>query len=228
MPKLRVGLHLVLTDGMPVLSPDRIPDLVDDEGRLRTNMVSAGAQIFLRPRVRRQVREEIEAQFAAYANTGLTLDHVNSHHHFHLHPTVGAEVVRAAARYGGCGVRVPQEPRATLRRIDSTSKPPSDLLTGPWAALLRARVDRHRLRAPERVFGLSWSGAMTQGRLLSLLQHLPEGTTEIYLHPATTNAFAEAAPGYRYAEELSALLAPDVIAAIRTSRARVGGFRDLP
>ena len=38
--------------------------------------------------VKRQLRAEIEAQFAAFAATGLPFDHVNTHKHFHLHPTI--------------------------------------------------------------------------------------------------------------------------------------------
>ena len=38
--------------------------------------------------LRAQLRAEIEAQFAAFEATGLALDHVNAHKHFHLHPTI--------------------------------------------------------------------------------------------------------------------------------------------
>jgi hopanoid biosynthesis associated protein HpnK len=227
MPGLRVGLHVVLTDGTPTLPPDRIPDLVEHTGVLRKDMVGIGVDIFFRPSVRRQVRAEIEAQFSAYKATGLALDHVNSHHHFHLHPTVAAELVRAAQRHGMCGIRVPYEPHNTLHAIEPSVKLQRDLLTAPWAALLRTRVRRHGLLAPRRMFGLAWSGAMTQARMQALLAILPAGATEIYVHPATTNTFAGAAPGYLYAEELSALTAREVIEAARASGARLGGFREL-
>ena len=66
---------------------------------------------------------------------------------------------------------------------------------------------------------------MTTSRLLGLLRQLPEGRSEIYLHPATTDDFARHAPGYSYAEELAALIAPDVIAAAR--ELRLGGYADF-
>ena len=75
-----------------------MPDLVDGSGNFRTDMARAGAAMFFLPRVRRQLEAEIEAQFAAFAATGLPLDHVNAHKHFHLHPTIaGAD---AADRQG--------------------------------------------------------------------------------------------------------------------------------
>jgi hypothetical protein len=81
------------------------------------------------------------------------------------------------------------------------------------------------LQTCDAVFGLAWSGAMTTTRLLGLLQHLPEGRSEIYLHPATADDFPGHASGYRYADELAALIAPDVLAAARALR--LGGYADF-
>src|SRR4029077_13318102 len=116
LPRLRVGLHLVLVEGRPVLPLQRLPDLVDASGRFRSDMVRLGFDIFARPAVRRQVAAEIEAQFEAYRATGLALDHVNAHKHFHLHPTIAALVIAIGARYGFCGFRVPLQTARGLSR----------------------------------------------------------------------------------------------------------------
>ena len=97
MGSLRVGLHLVLVEGRPTLPSSEIWALVDSGGYFRNDMARAGAAMFFLPHVRRQLAAEIEAQFKAFAATGLELDHVNSHKHFHLHPTIAALVVRIAA-----------------------------------------------------------------------------------------------------------------------------------
>ena len=55
LPALRVGLHLVLVDGLPTLPAERIPDLVDGDGRLRRDLMKIGIDIFARPGVRRQL-----------------------------------------------------------------------------------------------------------------------------------------------------------------------------
>jgi hypothetical protein len=68
------------------------------------------------------------------------------------------------------------------------------------------------------VLGLGWSGEMTANRVAGLVRHLPPGRTEIYVHPALSGGFEGAARGYRYAEELSALVDPDVIEAARPIR----------
>ena len=67
---------------------------------------------------------------------------------------------------------------------------------------------------------------MTRERLAGLIRHLPDGLSEIYLHPAT-GPFAGAAPDYHYREELDALTAPEVITACRDPSLRLGGFGDF-
>jgi hopanoid biosynthesis associated protein HpnK len=226
LPHLRVGLHVVLVDGQPALPPERLPDLVDTSGRLRINLARLGLEICARPSVRAQVRAEIEAQFRAYLSTGLTLDHVNAHKHFHLHPAVASEIIAIGGRYGMRGLRVPREPAGVLTEVESGTKRDPGHVT-PWTKLLAHRVRRAGLRAPDSVFGLTWSGAMSVARLEGLLRHLPAGSTEIYLHPATRDDFVGCAPGYRYTDELAALIAPCITALTRCSDLVLGGYLDL-
>jgi hopanoid biosynthesis associated protein HpnK len=227
MPSLRVGLHLVLVDGAPVLPASQLPDLVDNSRAFRTNMAAAGARIFFSARARGQVAAEIRAQFEAFHATGLTLDHCNAHKHFHLHPTVGRLIVEIGSRFGLRAARVPLEPTGPLAGIDPNARRPSASLIAPWAHLLRRQVRGAGMLAPDQVFGLRWSGAMTKDRLRGLIRHLPEGLSEIYLHPATGDSFPGAVPGYRYTEELAALLSPELAAAARNPSLRLGGFMDF-
>ena len=226
LPDLRVGLHLVLVESWPALPPEQISDLVDASGRLRTDMARFGLDIALKPRVRRQLAAEIMAQFEAFRATGLLLDHVNAHKHFHLHPVIAGEVIRIGRRYGMRALRAPVEPAPVLARVEPDALQGEARLAAPWAALLRRRARRAGLTAPDAVFGLAWSGAMTEARVSGLLRYLPDGLTEIYLHPATASGFAGCAPGYRYADELSALIAPASVEAARACGARLGGYAD--
>ncbi|MBS0282630.1 MAG: hopanoid biosynthesis-associated protein HpnK [Proteobacteria bacterium] len=227
MPSLRVGLHLVLVEGKPVLPARAVPDLVDAQGYFRTDMARAGAAMFFLPKVRAQLAAEIEAQFEAFAATGLKLDHVNAHKHFHLHPTIAGLMVKAGRAHRARGARVPLEPQAVLGRIERHRAPGVVALTAPFARALRARFRRAGIAAPDQVFGLAWSGAMTLPRLKGLIEHLPEGLSEIYLHPAT-GAYPGSAPGYAYGEELRALTDPGMPGLIAAHDIRLGGFCDFP
>jgi hopanoid biosynthesis associated protein HpnK len=226
-PTLRVGLHLVLVDGIPTLPPDQIPDLVDRHGHLRSDMAALGAAIFLRAKVRAQLTAEIEAQFTAFRDTGLPLDHVNAHHHFHLHPTVAREVLAIGRRYGMQALRVPSEPPRLLDALEPDLPHRRDWRTAPWLALLRQRATAERLTTPRQVFGVAWSGAMTESRLAAILRGLPDGLTEVYVHPATADDFPGAAAASRYTEELAALLSTHVAGLLRGAAVATGGFADF-
>lgn len=228
MPNLRVGLHLVLVEGKPVLPADAVPDLVDARGYFRTDMARAGAAMFFLPKVRRQLEVEIEAQFAAFEATGLALDHVNAHKHFHLHPTIADVMVRFAKRHGAKGARVPLEPQNILRKIEKTGASGTVALTQPFARALRSRFRKAGIAAPDQVFGLAWSGAMRASRLVGILSNLPRGLTEIYMHPATGGTFAGSVPHYEYRAELAALIDPRMPGLIASGDIHLGGFSDFP
>ena len=224
-PSLAVGLHLVLVEGQPTLPASQVPDLVGADGLFRTDMVGAAVSIFFSPRVRRQLAAEIEAQFEAYRATGLPLDHMTVHKHFLLHPTIAAHALRIGRRFGLKCARLPIEPRAVIAEAEPQASPASDWVTDPWARLARARFRAAGVLAPDQVFGLRWTGAVTAARMAALIPRLPPGLSEIYLHPATGDGFWGAAPGYRYAEELAALVDPVVVQATRGMRR--GGFSDF-
>jgi hopanoid biosynthesis associated protein HpnK len=225
LPSLRVGLHLTLLQGRPVLPPSAVPQLVNGAGVFPSNPAVLGTRLIASRAARRQLAAEITAQFAAFSDSGLTLDHCNAHLHFHLHPLVGRLMVRIGARFGLRAVRLPLEPAAVLRQLERTWSP-STALTAPFARALRRRLAAAGLLVAERTFGLRWSGQMTGARLAGVIRHLPQGVSEIYLHPAT-GIYPGAAPGYRYAEELQALLAPEVNALCRDPALRLGGFGDF-
>lgn len=225
LTSLRVGLHLVLVEGTPALPSSDIPDLVDEEGLLRTDMGRLGAAVFLRRSVRRQLTAEITTQFEAFRQTGLPLDHVTVHKHFHLHPTVADLVLAIGKTYGARAVRVPLEPQHVLALAEPGVRSASVL--SPWVALLGRKVRTAGVFSARQTFGLAWSGAMTGARVTSLVSGLPLGVSEIYLHPAMRGGFARACPTYRYADELAGLIDPALRDGIERSGARLGGFGDF-
>lgn len=228
LPSLRVGLHLVLVEGRPMLPPGELPDLTTQEGLFRTDMAAMGAEIFFRPKVRAQLAAEIEAQFTAFAATGLTLDHVNTHKHYHLHPTISGLMLAIGRRFGMRAGRAPIEPRAVLAAIaPGAAALGSAWITEPWAKAVRARYRKAGVAVADHVFGLAWSGHMTTDRVAAIVRRLPDGLSELYLHPATSGGFEGAAPGYDYAGELAALTAPEVRAAVEASGAVLGAFADI-
>ncbi len=199
---------------------------MDGNGVFRSDMAALGTLVTCNREARRQLADEVTAQFAAFQATGLALDHCNAHKHFHLHPVIGALLASIGARFGLRAARVPLEPTRVLRKIEPQTPWAPALLMMPWVMLLGRRIRAAGLLTADRVFGLQWSGHMTRDRLLGLLHHLPDGLTEIYLHPAT-GPYPGSAPGYRYREELAALTSAEVVAARRDASLQLGGFQDF-
>lgn len=226
LPTLGVGLHLVLVEGRPALPPEQVPGLVDATGHFRTDMVRAAIDMTFRPAVRRQLGAEIEAQFAAFAATGLPLDHVNAHKHFHLHPVIADLMIATGKRYGMRAARAPIEPRAVLAAVEP-GRPPRRDPAVLWARLVRRRFVRAGIATPDQVFGLAWTGAMDSTRMRGLIAALPEGITEIYTHPAMAGGWPGHAPGYAYAGELAALVDEGVAAAIEEHHVALKRFADF-
>jgi chitin disaccharide deacetylase len=139
---------------------------------------------------------------------------------------VTSAILDHAAQFGVRAVRAPLEARAVLKRIEGGSSRLAATAARPWARLQRLRLRRAGLATPDQVFGLAWSGAMTQARLAGLIAHLPDGVSEIYAHPATASVFAGSAPGYRYREELAALTSPELRGQIEAAGLVTGGFAD--
>ncbi|MBM7128561.1 hopanoid biosynthesis-associated protein HpnK [Dyella mobilis] len=212
-PGLAVGLHLVLADGRAMLPPARIPDLVDAQGMFNSDMVGNGFRFFFLPHVRRQLADEIRAQFEAFAATGLSLDHVNAHKHFHLHPTILSMMLSIGRQYGMRAIRLPIEPG-----MGPWLK--------PWLALMRWRMDKAGIAHNDHVFGLRHSGGMDEAVMLNILQQLPEGLSEVYLHPASHGHLTESMTDYRHADELAALLSTRVREAIAQRYHLCNGFSD--
>lgn len=225
---LRVGLHLVLIDGAPVLPPAEAGGLVWRDGRFDDNQLRAALRWFFRPGMRRRLAAEIDAQFAAFRATGLALDHVNAHQHMHLHPTVARLIVEIGRDYGVKAMRLPYEPAPVLRRAFPRERHRIPNFP-PAVAALRWRLRRAGLASNDYAFGIAWSGGMTEARLLGLLPHLPAGTSEIYCHPATreTHGLVMAMPGYRHIDELGALLSARVRGRIAELGIGLVGYGDL-
>jgi hopanoid biosynthesis associated protein HpnK len=230
LPRLKVGLHLVLVDGHPVLPPEQVPDLVNESGVFDDKMLRAGVRFFFSARARRQLAAEIRAQFAAFRATGVALDHVNAHKHMHIHPTVAGLIIAIGREFGMRAVRVPAEPWSALRAAAAAEGTRVVLpFYAPWIALLRRRLRRAGLAVNDHLLGLAWSGAMTEPRMLRLIAGLPAGTSELYCHPAVTQtpALARTMPTYRPAEELAALLSPAVRRLVDSSGVELVSYADL-
>ena len=231
-PRLKVGLHVVVTRGRAVLPPKEIPDLVDAKGNLPVQLFQAGVRFFFLPRVREQLEREITAQFEAFKSYGLRLDHVNAHNHMHLHPTVFALILKIGRRYGMRSVRIPYEPLLPVWRSTGDNLAQRALMTlflGPWVALQRMRLRRAGLSSNDYIFGLFDTGRMDAERVMKLLPCLPNGISELYFHPALAEVAGDRPllDPRSCAMELDTLLDTSVRERLQTLQIKTVSFTDV-
>jgi hopanoid biosynthesis associated protein HpnK len=219
LPTLGVGLHVTLLDGRPVLPPEKVPGLVMAQGRFPDDPIRFGVALYASAKLRRQANAEIEAQFDRFGGTGLVMDHINGHQHFHLHPVVLEAIARLAPRFGHPPLRLPVEPFGAsfdANRDRMLGRFSGWLFYSLQARRIKRRLMKEGLMSNDHVFGLNDGGAMTESRVLRLLEHLPQGVSEIYCHPATRRwEGPDTLPAsYQPEAELDALLSPAVKAKI--------------
>lgn len=219
-PRLGVGLHMALLFGRSALPHDQIPGICDPAGRFPETPVATGMRYFFRRNLKSQIEAELEAQFAKFHATGLPLDHVNGHLHFHLHPVVFEILMRNSTRWG----------IKRLRLTCDSLKLSARMAPGRWGYRIshafvywclsrwaKSHLDRRGIRYTRRVFGLLHSGRVDEAYIADLLQQLPEGDSELYSHPSLDQS----------QHEFAALISPKNVALVRQLDIQLIRYQDL-
>ncbi|HJS73047.1 MAG TPA: carbohydrate deacetylase [Vicinamibacteria bacterium] len=186
LPSLATGLHFVLTFGRPVGPREPLRGLLSRDGVFRRN--GSGAQESARPD---EVREELHAQLAAFEKgVGRPPTHIDGHHHVHLHDGILRVAIEEAA-----GLGIPLRSRGFE---------------------VRERLRLKSIRTCDRFIDDFYGADVSEARLLSILETLPDGTSELMCHPAREDG--ELASLSSYAEprtrELETLTSPSITQAL--------------
>jgi predicted glycoside hydrolase/deacetylase ChbG (UPF0249 family) len=166
LPALAIGLHFVLTFGRPLGPPEPLSRLLEKDGSFRKN--GSGAHEPARPD---EIRDELRAQLRAFeTGVGRPPTHIDGHHHVHLHPGILRAAIEEAGRLG-----IPL--RSTGREV-------------------RERLRLERVRTCDRFLDGFYGDDVSEARLLSILESIPEGTSELMCHPARRDFDLERVSSY--------------------------------
>jgi chitin disaccharide deacetylase len=218
-----VGLHLSFTQGRAVA-----PGLDRLAGESGFFKLRAGDLIKLRPtdaRLVDQIRAEIRAQLSLASDYGLSLTHVDSHQHVHMHPAIFAIVEEEAGRFGIRSIRFSREPLRYIfcggdyLQVIKRRNLSKWLVTRLYAGRIKARLQK-----PDLFFGNLYSGVVTKTVLLNVLNKVPlDKSVELCIHPGlpmlpsavpANNFEAFSASAYRRFEH-DALVDKEVIDLVR-------------
>lgn len=226
--ELGLGVHFTLVDGHPILPPEEIPSLVGSEGDFLPDH-TALLKRYLKGGVNlEEVRRELAAQLQKIEATGIPISHVDSHQHMHTLPGIIDIVLDLAARAGIRAVRTPRTP-LFAGAFGGLGQLIGRLGLSTLARLAACKAHRRGLLTPDNFAGIVAGEAVSEGELLHLIAHLPQGTTEVMMHPGMKNDVLQEDSGWQhdFEAELAAILSPRVGEALRKAEVEPVNFRHL-
>ena len=110
-----VGVHLVLSAGVPLTGPaPGLRRFCDDDGGRFVHWSLDGRALRLRRDERGAVAAELRAQVRRCRDAGLPVTHLDSHHQVHTHPGIAPVVAGVARDLGVAAVRLAENCRPGL------------------------------------------------------------------------------------------------------------------
>jgi predicted glycoside hydrolase/deacetylase ChbG (UPF0249 family) len=191
-PRLGIGVHLNLTEGMPVADPFLIRTLVDRGGRLHMTPTRLWAGIATGQVSLSDIEFELRAQVSKVIRAGIRPTHLDGHKHVHVLPPVSEVVLRLAREFRIPAVRCPMEQNAhasaplrnhRLSRISTIKQFLISRAVSGQAKNFRKKLARVGLLYPTYFYGLSQTGFLDARAIREILQELPPGTSELMCHP---------------------------------------------
>jgi predicted glycoside hydrolase/deacetylase ChbG (UPF0249 family) len=183
-PRMGIGLHITLTRGYPVLPPEQVPSLVRSDGQFYGRAQFSRVSMLFRSQ---DLRAEIQAQFDRFiALAGRLPDHLDSHHYVaYLHPVSFEIMLKLVTEYqlplrsAGNHMNLDVMKRVfTARGYNQTIV---DALSESVLRVYESYPQKpHWPDFTERRF---YHEGATLQNLCHILDHLPDGVTELMCHP---------------------------------------------
>jgi len=221
-PELGVGVHLTLLGGRPVCDPGLVPTLT----RGRSDLYARPQDLMLALVAGRidagEIEREFDAQVTRARDTGLTLDHLDTHRHFGFFPAVGQAMEAVARKHRIAGIRSAVERPTLSWATDPVRGLEAGLLTG-LAWLTRRRMGA--LRHGPQSWGYVESGRLDEIRILEILGRFGPGAHELICHPGEEDEVGD--DRHHRVQELAALTSAKVRRALERRGVRLCRWRDL-
>lgn len=229
-PALGIGVHLTLVAERSVSDPKKVPTLVNKEGYFAQQYPQFLLQYMLGRININDIRRELKAQVEKVANAGINITHIDSHQHLHIIPEILKVAIDIAKEHKIKAIRIPDEsylffgsyPFSLFRFVARCG------LTY-LARLARHNVRKNNLVAPNHFFGMLAGGNMQEKYLSEIIRQIPEGVSEIMVHPGSSNKLLRTKHNWEYhwEEELLAVTSKHVGILINNNDINLVSFREL-
>ncbi len=196
VPRLSIGCHVVLIDGQPVLSSEKLPSLIARPPAIhfRDGLKTFAARAIAGRINPEEIAAEATAQILKIQSAGISVSHIDTHKHTHLFPKILRPLLRAASSRGVRAVRNPFGQRMPLRSSQLLARP--NLWTRyaevqvlrRFARKFREAVAREGFVTPDGTLGIEVTGALDETLFEAIARNIPEGTWEFVCHPGYNDA----------------------------------------
>lgn len=189
-PELDVGVHLIICDEKPVLSPVELPSITSGASHFPSRKQIQKA-ILAREINYREVEAEWNAQVEKVLDAGIPISHLDGHQFIHLFPGLLPACLRIAENYQVSFVRASSIDLLTIKvgfkRIIQW------LALKLWIRLFVSRSLPSNIRVPPSVGFLEAGGRMKSGSVLKTIDTLrnrqSSSMVEFIFHPGTGDTY---------------------------------------
>ncbi len=226
-PTLDIGIHLTLVDGHPVSPANRIPSLLDANGKFPPDIFTFTRR-YLSGAIRlAEVEYELEAQIQRLRDHQVTLSHLDSHQHSHMLPGIYQIVRRLAQRHAIEFIRSPAEIRCHLFG-QQTPRNWSRCIQ-QWGLGLLCRLQSPApCRTTDAFAGFYHGGALNHEALSAIIHQLPHGrTTELMCHPGLEPSREYGGVTYQRDAELAILTDPTIRSLLESRHVQCTNYRQI-
>lgn len=186
---LPAGLQLNLTQEYPVSKPAHIASLLDQNGvfldfeHLRMALEEGKVE---REHLDREIRAQLEWMLDVYGSP----THIASQDHVHIHPAIADALLPELERYGMRFVRIPcEEPLPPYGYEVSEERLAHVRTINALANTARSLYAAHGIESTDHFRGLTLEGNSSLKNLRHVITRLPDGTTELMVHPGSMSAY---------------------------------------
>jgi predicted glycoside hydrolase/deacetylase ChbG (UPF0249 family) len=205
---ISLGVHFNLSEGSPVSSG--LKRLTGPDGCFRGKR--ATQHLLVRhgdPEMETEIRMELEAQIGMLLDAGIQLDHLDGHQHVHILPAVIRTAIAAAKSHAIPWIRIPEEQPIHLGDLPDNEAEEA-LFFCAHAAAARPLFRESGVLIPDHFRGLYLKGRLPDSHWMEFLKGIPQGITELMVHPGRVSASFASNPFSRFStrdreKELQAL-----------------------
>ncbi len=229
-PGLGVGIHLTLVAERPVLPPSRVPSLIGENGHLLADHTAFIRRYMLGGIRMEELYAECEAQILLARKMGIHLTHIDSHQHLHVLPFVIQIILSLAKQYGLKKMRLPAEPFLfTGGYPTSVGRYVAKCGLTACARIAESAICRAGMSTPDFFFGMLAGGHLYTQHFLTILRALPDGISEIMVHPGKDNRVLDEMYhwAYHWEEELASVTSTEAMKLIEEHDVRLISYEEL-